>query len=61
MCRCIIVDSHDIAIYVADIIYRSDYVRIDIDLLANGSSKTQMAKSSERKTRNASRIAKQGT
>lgn len=51
MCRCVIVDSHDIAIYVADIIYRSDYIRIDIDLLANASSKTQTAKSSERKTR----------
>lgn len=36
MCRCIVTDAADVVIYVADIIYRSDCVRIDIDLLTNG-------------------------
>jgi GntR family transcriptional regulator len=33
-CRCIITDGDDVAVYVADIIYRSDCVRIEIDLLS---------------------------
>ena len=33
-CRCIITDADDVAVYVADIIYRSDCVRIEIDLLS---------------------------
>jgi GntR family transcriptional regulator len=32
-CRCIITDAQDLAVYVADIIYRSDCVRIEVDLL----------------------------
>ncbi len=31
--HCVVVDDRDIAIYVADIIYRGDCVRFDIDLL----------------------------
>ncbi len=31
--HCVVVDDRDIAIYVADIIYRGDCVRLDIDLL----------------------------
>ena len=39
-CRCIITDAGDVAIYVADIIYRSDCVRIDIDLLSECSARS---------------------
>ncbi len=34
-CRCVVIDGDGVAIYVADIIYRSEVVRLHIDLLAN--------------------------
>jgi len=34
-CRCVVIDASSVAIYVADIIYRSEIVRLHIDLLAN--------------------------
>ena len=34
-CRCLVIDGKGIAIYVADIIYRSDAIKLHIDLLAN--------------------------
>ena len=33
-CRCVVIDDRGIAIYVADIIYRSDAIKMHIDLLA---------------------------
>jgi len=33
-CRCVVLDKRDVAIYVADIIYRSDAIKMHIDLLA---------------------------
>jgi GntR family transcriptional regulator len=33
-CRCVVLDPKGIAIYVADIIYRSDAIKLHIDLLA---------------------------
>ena len=33
-CRCVVTDASDIAIYGAEIIYRSDCIKLDIDLLA---------------------------
>lgn len=33
-CRCVVIDERRIAIYVADIIYRSDAIKLHIDLLA---------------------------
>jgi GntR family transcriptional regulator len=41
-CRCVVVDERGIAIYVADIIYRSDAIKLHIDLLSGsrGSSKS---------------------
>jgi GntR family transcriptional regulator len=33
-CHCVVVDQRGIAIYVADIIYRSDAIKLHIDLLA---------------------------
>lgn len=33
-CRCIVIDDFGIAIYVADIIYRSDAIKLHIDLFA---------------------------
>ncbi len=34
-CRCVVIDASGVAIYVADITYRSEVVRLHIDLLAN--------------------------
>lgn len=33
-CRCVVIDERGIAIYVADIVYRSDAIKMHIDLLA---------------------------
>ena len=33
-CRCVVIDSKGLAIYVADIIYRSDAIKLHIDMLA---------------------------
>lgn len=40
-CRCVVIDERGVAIYVADIIYRSDAIKLHIDLLAGsrGSAK----------------------
>jgi GntR family transcriptional regulator len=35
-CRCVVIDETGTAIYVADIIYRSDAIKLHIDLLAKG-------------------------
>jgi GntR family transcriptional regulator len=37
-CRCVVIDGRSVAIYVADIVYRSDVIKLHIDLLANTSS-----------------------
>jgi GntR family transcriptional regulator len=37
-CRCVVIDERGVAIYVADITYRSEVVRLHIDLLAHSSS-----------------------
>jgi GntR family transcriptional regulator len=34
-CRCVVLDRKGVAIYVADIIYRSDAIKLHIDLFAN--------------------------
>lgn len=34
-CRCVVKDAQGVAIYVGDIIYRSDAIKLHIDLLAN--------------------------
>jgi len=34
-CRCVLIDRDNVAIYVADIIYRSDAIQLHIDLLAH--------------------------
>lgn len=34
-CRCVVVNKSGVAIYVANIIYRSDAIKLNIDLLAN--------------------------
>jgi len=41
-CRCVVIDKRGIAIYVADIIYRSDAIKLYIDLLegSRGASKS---------------------
>ncbi|MEP9355794.1 GntR family transcriptional regulator [Xanthobacter sp. KR7-65] len=35
-CHCVVIDETGTAIYVADIIYRSDCIKLQIDLLGNG-------------------------
>jgi GntR family transcriptional regulator len=42
-CRCVVIDGEGIAIYAADIIYRSDVVKLHIDLLANSGKVRQRA------------------
>jgi GntR family transcriptional regulator len=37
--RCVVTDDKDVAIYVADIIYRGDCIKFDIELLQNSSGK----------------------
>jgi len=34
-CRCVVIDGKGVAIYVADITYRSEAIQLHIDLLAN--------------------------
>jgi GntR family transcriptional regulator len=34
-CRCVVIDAAGIAVYVGDITYRSDVIKLHIDLLAN--------------------------
>jgi GntR family transcriptional regulator len=43
-CRCVVIDEKGVAIYVADITYRSEVVRLHIDLLAHSSSSSGSAK-----------------
>ena len=57
-CRCVVIDAAGIAIYVADITYRSDVIKLHIDLLANsraaagriGSPKSAATKSAAAKS-----------
>ena len=38
-CRCVVTDERGVVVYVAKIVYRSDCIRLDIDLLGGGSKK----------------------
>ena len=40
-CRCVVIDGKGIAIYVADITYRSEAIQLHIDLLANSSTSSE--------------------
>ncbi|MBO0759339.1 MAG: UTRA domain-containing protein, partial [Bradyrhizobiaceae bacterium] len=40
-CRCVVLDAKGIAIYVADIIYRSDAIKLHIDLFAGSRTPAQ--------------------
>ncbi len=58
-CRCVIIDEDGVAIYVADITYRSDAVKLYIDLFANsrpaigsGPGRKSMQRGSESRDRN---------
>jgi GntR family transcriptional regulator len=46
-CRCVVIDAAGIAIYVADITYRSDVIKLHIDLLANSRAARRAGKSEE--------------
>jgi GntR family transcriptional regulator len=49
-CRCVVIDDTGTTIYVADIIYRSDAIKLHIDLLA-GSSATRKGRSRKSRAR----------
>jgi len=42
-CRCVVVDGSGVALYVADITYRGEVIRLRIDLLANSTSSPALA------------------
>jgi GntR family transcriptional regulator len=42
-CRCVVIDGSGVAIYVADITYRSEVIRLHIDLLAHSNSPPPLA------------------
>ena len=39
-CRCVVIDEDGVAIYVADMSYRGDVVKLHVDLLSNGRSRS---------------------
>jgi GntR family transcriptional regulator len=55
-CRCVAIDENGTAIYVADIIYRSDAIKMHIDLLANARASAK----SERRVGGAKNRSAQG-
>jgi GntR family transcriptional regulator len=50
-CRCVVVDPKGIAIYVADIIYRSDAVKLHIDLLAGSRTSAESGRGGDKASR----------
>jgi GntR family transcriptional regulator len=50
-CRCVVIDGKGIAIYVADIIYRSDAIKLHIDLLAGSRASAKSAARPARRRR----------
>ena len=56
-CRCVVIDKRGTAIYVADIVYRSDAIKMHIDLLAGSRGSRQ---SSSRRRARKSRGAQGG-
>jgi len=50
-CRCVVLDPKGIAIYVADIIYRSDAVKLHIDLLAGSRTSAQSRRGGDKASR----------
>jgi GntR family transcriptional regulator len=55
-CRCVVIDERGTAIYVADIIYRSDAIKLHIDLLA-GSQRSAKAAGRARPAKRRGRVA----
>jgi len=33
-CRCVVIDANGVAIYVAEIIYRGDFVKLSMNLIS---------------------------
>jgi GntR family transcriptional regulator len=50
-CRCVVLDPKGIAIYVADITYRSDAIKLHIDLLAGSRTPAQLGRSNSKTPR----------
>jgi GntR family transcriptional regulator len=45
-CRCVVIDGKGVAIYVADITYRSEVIQLHIDLLANSRARSRRSQRS---------------
>jgi GntR family transcriptional regulator len=48
-CRCVVADANDVAIYVAEITYRSDCIKLFIDLLDRAKPATRTARRSRKR------------
>jgi GntR family transcriptional regulator len=48
-CRCVVIDEHDRAIYVANIIYRSDCIKLHMDLVGGPTRSTRQNGSARQK------------
>jgi GntR family transcriptional regulator len=59
-CRCVVVDRNNVAIYVADIIYRSDAIQLHINLLAPKRRGANGAESPAKPARSATRRSRPG-
>jgi GntR family transcriptional regulator len=49
-CRCVVLDTKGIAIYVADIIYRSDAIKLHIDLFAGSRTPARLGRGGNKTT-----------
>ncbi len=58
-CRCAVIDSKGVAIYVADIIYRSDAIKLHIDLLAGARASAGRVRTTKTSRRRRGRNAPQ--
>lgn len=56
-CRCVVIDRDGVAIYVAEIVYRNDCVKLHIDVLARSKSRARRDTRAATKARPASRAA----
>jgi GntR family transcriptional regulator len=63
-CRCVLIDRDNVAIYVADIVYRSDAIQLHIDLLdgkraRGGNAAERKTATTKRRTNRPSRLQEQ--
>jgi GntR family transcriptional regulator len=56
-CHCVVIDREGVAIYVAEIVYRNDCVKLHIDLLNRSRSRAKRVTVDGTKTKSATRAA----